>query len=84
MELLQHQTGSLPIIKPGRVTGTVRWYSPEKGYGFIAPDDGEDDVFVRFSAIESSGFKTLDAGDRVSFIEATDARGPRAIEVRGA
>ncbi|MFT5223685.1 MAG: CspA family cold shock protein [Glaciecola sp.] len=84
MDALQHQTGSMPIIRPGRSTGTVRWYSAEKGYGFIAPEEGDEDVFVRFSAIESSGFRTLDAGKVVTFITATDARGPRAIEVRGA
>lgn len=89
MDALQHQTGSLPIIRPGRATGTVRWFSAEKGYGFIRPDEAADgaqdeDVFVRFSAIESSGFRTLESGMVVSYITATDARGPRAIEVRGA
>ncbi len=82
MDMLQHQTGALPVIRAGRANGTVRWYSPEKGYGFIAPEEGDEDVFVRFSAIESSGFKTLDTGAPVTFITASDARGPRAIEVR--
>ncbi len=48
-------------------TGTVKWFSAEKGYGFIARDDGGDDVFVHFSAIDGGGFKTLDEGQKVSF-----------------
>lgn len=81
---LQQHTGSLPVIRPGRSTGTVRWFSAEKGYGFIVPDDEGEDVFVRHSAIDAAGFRSLDAGTPVSFIMASDARGPRAIEVRGA
>ena len=48
-------------------TGTVKWFSNEKGYGFITPDDGSDDVFVHFSQIEGSGFKSLDEGAEVQF-----------------
>mgnify|MGYP002794273278 CR=1 FL=1 len=52
--------------------GTVKWFNPEKGYGFIAPDDApadgtKSDIFVHFSAIQMDGFKTLDEGDRVEF-----------------
>lgn len=83
MDSAQHHTGSMPIIRPGRCTGTVLWFSADKGYGFITPDDGDESVFVRYSAIESSGFRSLDAGTAVSYITASDARGPRAIEVRG-
>ncbi len=46
--------------------GTVKWFNPEKGYGFIEREDG-DDVFVHFSAIEEEGFKTLDEGQKVEF-----------------
>ncbi|MGC2872730.1 cold-shock protein [Ihubacter sp. rT4E-8] len=47
--------------------GTVKWFNAEKGFGFIKNDNGGDDVFVHFSAIQSDGFKTLEEGQRVSF-----------------
>ncbi len=84
MDLLQHQTGHLPVVRPDRALGTVRWYSPEKGYGFIAPTDGGEDVFVRHSAIETAGFRTLEPGAAVTYFVTNDARGPRAVEVRRA
>ena len=56
--------------------GTVKWFNERKGYGFIARDDG-DDVFVHFSAINSSGFKTLNEGDEVTF-EITE--GPKGLQ----
>ncbi|MDR0519825.1 MAG: cold-shock protein [Clostridiales Family XIII bacterium] len=48
-------------------SGTVKWFNAEKGYGFISNDDGSDDVFVHFSAIQSDGFKSLREGDKVTF-----------------
>ena len=48
-------------------TGTVKWFNSEKGFGFISNNDGSDDVFVHFSAIQGDGFKTLDEGQAVSF-----------------
>ena len=48
-------------------TGTVKWFNPDKGYGFISNDDGSDDVFVHFSAIQSDGFRTLKEGQKVNF-----------------
>ncbi len=53
--------------------GTVKWFSEEKGYGFISPDDGSEDLFVHYSGIEGTGFKTLEEGARVSY-EATRGR----------
>ncbi|MBV9116234.1 MAG: cold-shock protein [Acetobacteraceae bacterium] len=48
-------------------TGTVKWYNPQKGYGFIAPEDGSKDVFVHVSAVEQSGIGSLNEGQKVSF-----------------
>lgn len=78
---LQVRTQELPVLDD-LTTGAVRWFSDEKGYGFIAPDDGSDDVFVRFSSIEREGFRSLDDGQRVAFRRTSDARGPRADAVR--
>jgi CspA family cold shock protein len=60
--------------------GTVKWFSEQKGYGFIERE-GEADVFVHYSAISGSGFKTLNEGDRVSFDVETDSKGPSAKNV---
>ena len=54
--------------------GTVKWFNPDKGYGFISPEDG-DDVFVHFSEIQGDGFKTLDEGQAVSFEVTTGQNG---------
>ncbi len=81
---LQHRTSEIRI-EPGpdaRRSGIVRWYSEEKGYGFLAPDDGSEDVFVRYSAIEGEGFRSLREGQPVTFVTGSDGRGPRASEVR--
>ncbi len=60
--------------------GSVKWFSPEKGYGFIEKEDGED-VFVHFSAIQEEGFKTLDEGENVEFEVVEADRGPQAANV---
>jgi CspA family cold shock protein len=62
--------------------GTVKWFNAEKGYGFIAPDDGSADVFVHYSAIQSSGYRTLDEEQRVEFEVTQGQKGPQADQVR--
>ena len=57
--------------------GTVKWFNASKGFGFIVPSDGSEDVFVHYSTIEADGFKTLDEGQRVEF-EAN--RGPKGLQ----
>ena len=63
-------------------TGTVKWFSSEKGYGFITPDEGDEDLFVHFSAIAGSGFKTLDEGAKVSFEVTQGQKGPQATDIQ--
>ncbi|QKT02632.1 cold-shock protein [Ectothiorhodospiraceae bacterium 2226] len=62
-------------------TGTVKWFNESKGFGFITQDDGGADVFVHFSAINSSGFKTLAEGQKVSFDLQNGPKGPQAANV---
>ena len=62
-------------------TGTVKWFNDQKGYGFIAPEDGGKDVFVHHSGIAGSGFKTLTEGAKVEFERAEGAKGPEAKNV---
>ena len=64
-----------------RITGTVKWFNSKKGFGFITRDDGQGDVFVHFSAIQSRGFKTLEEGQKVEFEIAQDEKGPKAANV---
>ena len=65
--------------------GTVKWFNESKGFGFISNDDGSEDVFVHFSAIQSDGYKTLTEGQKVSYdteCDPKDSRKQRAINVR--
>jgi CspA family cold shock protein len=61
--------------------GTVKWFSNEKGYGFITPDDGEKDLFVHFSSIDGDGYKSLDDDARVSYESEEGPKGPVAVNV---
>lgn len=62
-------------------TGVVKWYNEAKGFGFISPDDGSRDVFVHFTAIQMTGFRKLDEGQRVQFEVVDGAKGPNAQNV---
>jgi CspA family cold shock protein len=61
--------------------GTVKWFNSEKGFGFIAPDDGAKDVFVHHSEIQSSGFRSLEENQRVQFEITQGPKGPQAVQV---
>jgi CspA family cold shock protein len=81
-----------PARKPGRkqstnqgeqmATGTVKWFNDAKGYGFITPDDGSEDLFAHFSAINMSGFKTLKEGQKVSFDVVQGPKGKQASNIQ--
>ena len=62
--------------------GTVKWFNGEKGFGFITPDEGNADVFVHFSAIQTQGYKSLDEGQNVEFDVTQGQKGPQAANVR--
>ena len=72
--------------RPGKeellvATGTVKWFNPDKGFGFISQDGGPD-VFVHFSAIEGTGYRNLDENDKVEFEVTQGPKGPNATNVR--
>ncbi len=62
-------------------TGTVKWFNPTKGYGFITPDEGGKDVFVHVTAVERAGLAPLAEGQRVSFQVVSDRRGSKAVDI---
>jgi CspA family cold shock protein len=62
--------------------GTVKWFNADRGYGFIAPDDGTPDVFVHHSAIKGEGYRSLEDNQRVEYTASQGAKGPQADEVR--
>lgn len=64
-----------------KLTGSVKWFNSDKGFGFITPANGGKDVFVHFSGIVSEGFRSLKEGDRVEFNLQDSQRGPSAVDV---
>jgi cold shock protein len=88
---LESQTGSAgirPAFSVGErevmATGTVKWFNDAKGYGFITPDDGSEDLFAHFSAIQMNGFKTLKEGQKVSFDVTQGPKGKQASNIQEA
>ena len=65
-------------------TGTVKWFNDAKGYGFITPDDGGDDLFAHFSAIQSQGFKSLKEGQKAQYEVTQGPKGKQASNIRAA
>jgi CspA family cold shock protein len=74
------------VVSAGEVnslaTGTVKWFSDEKGYGFITPDDGSKDLFVHHTGISGEGFKSLSEGAKVEFEATEGQKGPQATNVQ--
>jgi CspA family cold shock protein len=62
-------------------TGTVKWFRDDKGFGFITPDDGAQDLFVHYSAISGQGYRSLSEGAKVSYEEEAGDKGPKAVNV---
>ena len=62
-------------------TGTVKWFNNAKGYGFIVPEEGGEDLFAHFSAVNMDGYKTLSAGDQVRFEVIVGDKGPQATDI---
>jgi CspA family cold shock protein len=78
---------NIPFILEGSssmATGTVKWFNDAKGYGFITPDDGGEDLFAHFSAINMQGFKTLKEGQKVSFEVTQGPKGKQASNIQAA
>ena len=69
-------------MESDRMTGTVKWFSRVKGYGFIAPDDGGKEIFVHFSGIEGEGYRNLEEGQKVTYTVEDTPKGPQAVSVR--
>jgi CspA family cold shock protein len=67
------------MFMSNKMTGLVKWFNPEKGFGFITPKDGSKDVFVHFSAIQSNDFKTLNENRKLNLVLNRDLKGPRQL-----
>ena len=76
------KTEEFEIMSEQRVNGTVKWFNDSKGFGFITPDGGGEDLFAHFSAIQSAGFKTLAEGQRVNFDVTNGPKGKQASNIQ--
>ncbi|KAF0813483.1 Cold shock protein CspC [Andreprevotia sp. IGB-42] len=65
-------------------TGTVKWFNDAKGFGFISPSEGGEDLFAHFSEIKSDGFKSLQEGQKVTYTKGMGAKGPQATNIQAA
>jgi cold shock protein len=70
------------IVEVEVATGTVKWFSDDKGFGFITPDEGTKDLFVHHTGIDAPGFKSLEEGAKVSYDAESGDKGPKAVNVR--
>ncbi len=77
---------STPSVSAGqqKLSGTVKWFNDAKGFGFITPDDGGEDLFAHFSSIQMNGFKTLKEGQKVTFEIAQGPKGKQALNITNA
>lgn len=77
---------STPSVTTGqqKLSGTVKWFNDAKGFGFITPDDGGEDLFAHFSSIQMNGFKTLKEGQKVTFEIAQGPKGKQALNITNA
>lgn len=75
---------SVPEEGGNKQTGTVKWFNDAKGFGFITPDGGGEDLFAHFSSIQMNGFKTLKEGQRVTFEIAQGPKGQQALNINAA
>jgi CspA family cold shock protein len=80
-DVLRHPIRMREVGK-GMAQGTVKWFNGDKGFGFIAPDDGAQDVFVHYSEISGGGFRSLEENQRVQFDIEQGAKGPQAVGVK--
>jgi CspA family cold shock protein len=80
--LLSEQDQKRVTKEVAMATGSVNWFNAEKGFGFIAPDDGSADVFAHYSAIATSGYRSLDENQKVEFEVTQGPKGPQAENIR--
>jgi cold shock CspA family protein len=80
--LTDHTRGPRQRRNDVMATGTVKWFNSDKGYGFIAPDDGSADLFAHFSAIQGSGHRNLEENQKVEFDAEAGQKGPQAANIR--
>jgi CspA family cold shock protein len=78
----QHPRGAAQTVEdPQMPTGTVKWFSDDKGFGFITPDEGDKDLFVHHTGITGEGFKSLTEGAKVEYEAQSGDKGPKAVNV---